>query len=48
MMEIIETSQYLRTKKHLIKKHSLTQTEIENAIDLFKEDRYSASLHYKK
>jgi len=48
MMEIIETSQYLRTKKHLIKKHSLTQIEIENAIVLFKEDRYSTSLHYKK
>ncbi len=47
-MVIVKTSQYLRTKKHLIKKHSLTDTEIEGTLDLFTEDPYHISLHYKR
>jgi hypothetical protein len=37
-MEIIKTSQYLRTKKQLIKKHALSKSEIENTLDLFEKD----------
>jgi len=47
-MEIVQTSQYLRTKKRLIKKHILSKTEIENALELFEKDPYHTSLHYKK
>lgn len=47
-MEIIKTSQYLRTKKQLIKKYALSKTEIESALALFKKDPHHASLHYKK
>jgi hypothetical protein len=47
-MEIIKTSQYLRTKKRLIKKHTLSKAEIESALDLFESDPYHASLQYKK
>ena len=47
-MEIIETSQYLRTKKQLIKKHALSKHEIDNALKYFEKDPYHASLHYKK
>jgi mRNA-degrading endonuclease HigB of HigAB toxin-antitoxin module len=47
-MEIIKTSQYLRTKKQLIKKHVLSKLEIENTLDLFEEDPSHLSLNYKK
>lgn len=47
-MEIIKTSQYLRTKKQLIKKHALSKSEIESALALFEEDPCHTSLHYKK
>ena len=47
-MNIIETSQYLRTKKHLIKKHILSKSEIEGCLKLWATDMYHASLHYKK
>ncbi len=47
-MEIIKTSQYLRTKKQLITKHILSKAEIENALDLFEKDPRHTSLHYKK
>jgi len=47
-MEIIETSQYLRTKKQLIKKYALSKHEIDNALEYFEKDPYHASLHYKK
>jgi hypothetical protein len=47
-MEIIKTSQYLRTKKQLIKKHVLSKSEIENTLDLFEEDPSHPSLNYKK
>lgn len=47
-MEIIKTSQYLRTKKQLIKKHTLSNAEIESALDLFEKDPHHTSLHYKK
>ena len=47
-MEIIETSQYLRTKKQLIKKHTLSKLEIDTALECFAKDPYHPSLHYKK
>ncbi len=47
-MEIIKTSQYLRTQKQLIKKHALIKVEIESTLERFEEDPYHASLHYKK
>ncbi len=47
-MEIIKTSQYLRTQKQLIKKHALTKVEIESTLELFEDDPYHTSLHYKK
>lgn len=47
-MQIVETSQYLRTKKHLIKKHSLSIKDIESTLELFKDDHSNPSLHYKK
>ncbi len=47
-MELIQTTQYLRTKKHLIKQHAISKVEVESALDLFKEDPYHISLHYKK
>ena len=47
-MTIIETVQYLRTKKKLLKKHSLSENDIEITLDLFKNDKENSSLHYKK
>ena len=34
-MTITETVQYLRTKKKLLKKHSLSKNDIEITLDLF-------------
>ncbi len=47
-MLIIETVQYLRTKKKLLKKHSLSKNDIEITLDLFKRDKADLSLQYKK
>jgi len=47
-MEIIKTSQYIRTQKHLIKKHTLSKTDIESSLTLFEKDPHHLSLHYKK
>jgi len=43
-----ETIQYLRTKKRLLKKHSLSVNDIEETISLFKTNRDDHSLQYKK
>ena len=48
MVIITESVQYLRTKKRLLKKHSLTEDSIEKCINLFKEDSNNNTLHYKK
>ncbi len=47
-MTVIETKQYLRTKKKLLKKHSLSEKNIESTIDLFMKKSDDSSLHYKK
>jgi len=47
-MIIIETVQYIRTKKKLLKKHSLSKNDIKITLDLFKRDKAHLSLHYKK
>ncbi|WP_346388927.1 hypothetical protein [Sulfurimonas sp. NWX367] len=47
-MEIIKTSQYLRTEKQLIKKYVLSQIQINDTLELFKQDPNHSSLHYKK
>jgi len=47
-MQIYKTSQYLRTQKKLIKKHALSQTDIDETLVLFKEDPANISLHFKK
>ena len=47
-MIIIKTSQYLRTKKRLIKKHILSEDEIEKVLILFQKEPYNKNLHYKR
>ena len=47
-MILVKTSQYFRTQKQLIKKHTLSKVEIENALDLFEKNPHHTSLHYKK
>ncbi len=47
-MEIIKTSQYLRIEKQLIKRYVLSQIQINDTLELFKEDSNHSSLHYKK
>ena len=47
-MQIVETKQYLRTKKKILKQFILKEEEIETTIKLFQENPYNPSLHYKK
>ena len=47
-MRIIETVQYLRTKKKLLKKHSVSENDIDETLALFEKDKGDLSLHYKK
>jgi len=47
-MTTIQTVQYLRTKKKLLKKHALSENDIDITLDLFKENKEHLSLHYKK
>jgi mRNA-degrading endonuclease RelE of RelBE toxin-antitoxin system len=47
-MKIVETKQYLRTKKKILKRFILKEEEIETTIKLFQENPYNPSLHYKK
>ena len=47
-MTLTETIQYKRSKKKLLKKHSLSENDIETTLTLFKKDRENISLHYKK
>jgi len=47
-MEIIKTTQFLRTQKHLIKKRALSKTHIDDALSLFKTHPRHTSLQYKK
>jgi mRNA-degrading endonuclease RelE of RelBE toxin-antitoxin system len=47
-MTITQTVQYTRTKKKLLKKHALSQNDIDRTVELFKKDKEHLSLHYKK
>jgi plasmid maintenance system killer protein len=47
-MKIHETAQYLRTQKRVIKKHALTQSDIDRTLTLFKKDPKNSTLHFKK
>jgi hypothetical protein len=47
-MTVTKTTQYLRTKKKLLKKYALAEDVIEATIDLFKVDYYASLLHYKR
>jgi mRNA-degrading endonuclease RelE of RelBE toxin-antitoxin system len=47
-MTILETTQYARTKKKIIKKFILTEQEIDTTLTLFKEHQNDPALHYKK
>jgi len=47
-MQIIKTSQYLRTQKYIIKKHILSLIDINKTLELFQKNPYDKSLHYKK
>ena len=47
-MTIVETTQYLRTKKKIVKKFILTEDEIEATLTLFQNNQNDPLLHYKK
>jgi len=47
-MHIIETVQYLRTQKKLLKKHAISADDIDTTLAVFKKDKDDLSLHYKK
>jgi len=47
-MEIIETKQYQRTKRKILKRFILKESDIENTLNTFKKDKKEPSLHYKK
>jgi len=47
-MTIIETKQYLRTKKKILKRFVLKEKDIESSLILFQENPKEPSLHYKK
>ncbi len=47
-MEIIKTSQFLRSQKFIIKKHILSQKKIDDTLELFIKDPKDKTLHYKK
>jgi len=47
-MTIIETKQYLRTKKKILKRFILKDEEIEETLTLFHENPKNISLQYKK
>ena len=47
-MTIVETTQYLRTKKKIIKRFILKEEEIKATLTLFQKNSKDPSLHYKK
>lgn len=47
-MTISQTAQYLRTKKKILKKHSLSENDIDMTITLFENNPEDISLHYKR
>jgi mRNA-degrading endonuclease RelE of RelBE toxin-antitoxin system len=47
-MTIVETTQYIRTKKKIVKKFILTEQEINLTLTLFLKNQNDPLLHYKK
>ena len=47
-MQIVETTQYNRTKKKILKRFILKDEEIETTLNLFQTNPHEPSLHYKK
>ena len=47
-MKIIETTQYLRTKKKILKRFILKEEDIKATLTLFQENSKDTKLHYKK
>ena len=47
-MQIVETTQYNRTKKKILKRFILKDEEIETTLNLFQINPLEPSLHYKK
>ncbi len=47
-MTIVETTQYIRTKKKIVKKFILTEQEINVTLTLFQKNKNDPLLHYKK
>ena len=47
-MQLVKTSQFLRTQKFITKKHILSQNDIDKTLKLFTSDPHNKSLHYKK
>jgi plasmid maintenance system killer protein len=47
-MEFVKTAQYLRTQKKLLKKHSMTQSLIDETLLLLQNNPHHDSLRFKK
>ncbi len=47
-MQLVKTSQFLRTQKFITKKHIPSQNDIDKTLKLFTSDPHNKSLHYKK
>jgi len=47
-MTITETTQYIRTKKKILKRFILKKEQIETTLALFQKNPNELSLHYKK
>ncbi len=47
-MQIVKTSQFLRTQKFITKKHILSLKDIEKTLELFISDPNNKALYYKK
>ena len=47
-MQIVKTSQFLRTQKFITKKHIISLKDIDKTLELFISDPNSKALHYKR
>ncbi|NKQ40143.1 MAG: hypothetical protein HF962_01050 [Sulfurovum sp.] len=47
-MTTVETTQYLRTKKKILKKHAVSEANVEATLEILAKDKENVSLGYKK
>jgi plasmid maintenance system killer protein len=47
-MKIVETTQYKRTKKKILKRFILSEKQINDTLNILKKNPKEPSLHYKK